>query len=169
MNHPPDHSESALRVHLQDEAATERAGRLLAPGIAPGMRVYLSGELGSGKTTLVRALLRALGVRERVKSPSYALVELYVVSSLHLYHFDFYRFRDPREWADAGFDEYFDGSGVCLVEWPERAAGRLPQPDLEILLSLADTGRDAQFTAHSEAGARCLKSVSVLNSQEGSS
>lgn len=156
-------------MHLRDEAATERAGRLLAPGIAPGMRIYLRGELGSGKTTLARALLRALGVAERVKSPSYALVELYVVSSLDLYHFDFYRFRDPLEWADAGFDEYFGGSGVCLVEWPERAASQLPQPDLEILLSFSGTGRDAQFTAHSEAGAKCLESVSVLNSQEGSS
>jgi tRNA threonylcarbamoyladenosine biosynthesis protein TsaE len=141
----------------------------LAPAIAPGMRIYLRGDLGTGKTTLVRALLRALGVTERVKSPSYTLVEVYVVSSLHLYHFDFYRFRDPLEWGEAGFDEYFDGDGVCLVEWPERAADQLPRADLEILLSLCGAGRNAQVTAYSEAGEKCLKSVSDLVPRESSS
>ncbi len=141
----------------------------MAAGLSPGLRIYLKGELGTGKTTLVRALLRFLGVRERVKSPTYTLVELYVVSSLHLYHFDFYRFRDPEEWADAGFDEYFDGDGVCLVEWPERAANRLPQADVEIRLSIAEAGRNAQLTAHTEAGARCLKSVSDSTAQKGCS
>ncbi|MBI4293114.1 MAG: tRNA (adenosine(37)-N6)-threonylcarbamoyltransferase complex ATPase subunit type 1 TsaE [Betaproteobacteria bacterium] len=156
-------------MHLPEAASTERIGRALAPAIAPGMRIYLKGDLGTGKTTLVRALLRALGVTERVKSPSYTLVELYVVSSLHLYHFDFYRFRDPVELGDAGFDEYFEGGAVCLVEWPERAADQLPQPDLEILLSLCGTGRNAEVTAHSEAGVKCLKSVSDSVDRESSS
>ena len=156
-------------MHLPDHASTERIGRGLAPVIEPGMRIYLKGELGTGKTTLVRALLRALGVTGPVKSPSYALVELYVVSSLHLYHFDFYRFRDPVEWRDTGFDEYFGGEGVCLVEWPERAANQLPQPDVEILLTHTGTGRNAQLTAHSKTGAKCLKSVSDLMARESSS
>ncbi len=155
-------------MHLAGPASTERLGAAFAPVIAPGLRIYLRGDLGSGKTTLVRALLRALGVRERVKSPSYTLVELYVISSLHLYHFDFYRFRDPEEWSEAGFDEYFGGAGVCLVEWPERAADRLPEADVEIQLSIADTGRDARLTAHTRLGARCLKSVSDWMAQEGS-
>src|SRR3990170_1571039 len=107
MNHPPDHNERPLRLHLPDEAATMRLGQTLAQSLVPGIRLYLKGELGSGKTTLVRATLRALGVTGPIKSPTYALVELYVVSRLHLYHFDFYRFRDPLEWRDAGFDEYF--------------------------------------------------------------
>ena len=155
-------------MHLGDETATQRLGAALASIVSPGLRIYLKGDLGSGKTTLVRALLRSLGVRERVKSPTYTLVEVYVVSSLHLYHFDFYRFRDPDEWTDAGFDEYFGGAGICLVEWPERAADRLPEPDIEILLSIADSGRDVRLAAHSEVGEKCLKSVTDTTAQEDS-
>lgn len=127
------------------------------------MRIYLSGELGSGKTTLARALLKALGYAGRVKSPSYTLLEPYVISSLYLYHFDFYRFRQAEEWADAGFRELFDASAVCLVEWPENAAELLPEPDIRIRLSVAGAGRDAELEACTETGARC---VSALKSQE---
>ena len=123
------------------------------------MRIYLHGELGSGKTTLVRGLLRALGVQEGIKSPSYSLVELYVVSSLDLYHFDFYRFNDPREFTDAGLAEYFQGAGVCLVEWPERAGDALPPPDLELHLSYAGPGRNLSVRAVSETGVRCLETL----------
>jgi tRNA threonylcarbamoyladenosine biosynthesis protein TsaE len=145
-----------LRAHLPDEAATTRLGERLAECLAPGMRVYLRGELGSGKTTLVRGLLRGLGHPGRVKSPTYTLVELYTVSRLNLYHFDFYRFRDPKEWRDAGLDEYFDSDGVCVVEWPEKAGDALPPPDLELVLARAATGRDVIVRAASETGERCL-------------
>ena len=141
---------------LPDEAATAGLGGQLAVCIVPGLRIYLRGELGSGKTTLIRGLLRALGVRESVKSPSYTLVELYVVSRLNLYHFDFYRFLSSNELADSGLADYFRGEGVCLAEWPERAGAALPRPDLEISLSYAGTGREISFTGHSEAGARCI-------------
>jgi tRNA threonylcarbamoyladenosine biosynthesis protein TsaE len=100
--------------------------------------------------------LRGLGVRARVKSPTYTLVELYVVSRLHLYHFDFYRFLDAREFDDAGLAEYFAGDGVCLVEWPERAGDALPHPDLEITLAYSGSGRQLHALARSEAGERCL-------------
>jgi tRNA threonylcarbamoyladenosine biosynthesis protein TsaE len=120
------------------------------------MRLYLCGELGTGKTTLVRGLLRALGFRGRVKSPTYALVELYVVSRLHLYHFDFYRFVDPKEWSDAGLSEYFASDGVCVVEWPEKAGGTLPPPDIELTLTHADKGRDVRIRSLSESGQRCV-------------
>ena len=139
----------------------------LAAALAPGLRIYLRGDLGAGKTTLVRGLLRALGYQGRVKSPSYALVELYTVSSLNLYHFDFFRFRDPKEWSDAGFREYFSRDAVCLVEWPEKAGDLLPPPAVEILLSTAGGGRDALLTAHSEAGGKCLEAASALKSQDG--
>src|SRR5438552_8631741 len=94
MSHPPDHSQPPAKAHwtatyLPDEGATAALGAKLAAGIGPAMRIYLRGDLGSGKTTLIRGLLRALGVKDTVKSPSYALVELYVVSRLNLYHFDF--------------------------------------------------------------------------------
>jgi len=141
---------------LPDEAATTRLGERLAGSLAPGMRVYLRGELGSGKTTLVRGLLRALGHPGRVKSPTYTLVELYAVSRLNLYHFDFYRFRDPKEWGHAGLDEYFDGDGICVVEWPEKAGDALPPPDLEFVFARAAIGRDVLIRAASETGERCL-------------
>ncbi len=161
------HSHRPLCLHLRDEAATAHLGRWLAPTLAPGLRIYLRGNLGAGKTTLARGLLRALGFQGRVKSPSYTLVELYTVSRLNLYHFDFFRFREPKEWSDAGFREYFSGPAVCLVEWPEKAGDVLPTPDIEILLSTAGAGRDALLTAHTEAGEKCLKAASGLKSQDG--
>ncbi len=113
------------------EAATlELGARLASVAAQPGLMIYLSGELGAGKTTLVRGCLRALGYRGRVKSPTFTLVELYRLSRLDLHHFDFYRFNDPREWMDAGFRDVFGGANVCLVEWPEKAGSQLPRPDL---------------------------------------
>jgi tRNA threonylcarbamoyladenosine biosynthesis protein TsaE len=145
---------------LDDEAATLKLGAALAAGIAPGRVLTLSGELGTGKTTLVRGLLRALGYAGRVKSPSYALVELYRVSSLNLYHFDFYRFANRSEWLDSGFREYFSPDSVCIVEWPERAEGLLGQPDLEVRLEFSGAGRSATLIAHSAAGREWLAAAS---------
>jgi tRNA threonylcarbamoyladenosine biosynthesis protein TsaE len=142
--------------HLQNEAATAELGARLASSLSRGMRVYLRGELGSGKTTLIRGLLRALGVQTGVRSPSYTLVELYVISRLNLYHFDFYRFLDPDEFEAAGFADYFDGDAVCLVEWPDKAGRALPLPDLEIALAYAGSGRDIRVHANSPAGEQCL-------------
>ena len=145
-----------MYAHLPDEAATARLGARIAGCVAAGMKIYLRGDLGTGKTTLVRGLLRALGYPARVRSPTYALVELYVVSSLHLYHFDFYRFSEEREWGDAGFREYFNDADVCIVEWPERAGDMIPRPDLECELMHAATGRDVAIRAFSAAGKKCL-------------
>src|SRR5574342_1318921 len=137
---------------LPDEAATRRLGEALAGGAAAGRVLFVSGELGSGKTTLVRGLLKALGHRGRVKSPSYTLVELYTVSSLNLYHFDFYRFKDRTEWLSSGFREYFNPQSVCIVEWPERAGDLLAPPDLEVKLEHAGEARRARLEARSGAG-----------------
>jgi tRNA threonylcarbamoyladenosine biosynthesis protein TsaE len=109
--------------------------------------ISLQGDLGAGKTTLVRHLLRALGVRGRIKSPTYAVVEPHTAAAGHalagseplaIWHFDFYRFSDPREWEDAGFRELFASPGLKLVEWPERAAGFLPPMDAQILIQTDD-------------------------------
>ncbi len=145
-----------LAGRLPDEAATLELGAALAGVLRAGLTIYLSGELGAGKTTLVRGLLRALGHRGRVKSPTFALVELYSLSRLDLYHFDFYRFEDPREWIDAGLREAFGTAAVCIVEWPEKAAGQLPPPDLRIRLEHAQTGREVRLEAHTDEGRRCL-------------
>ena len=140
------------RIELPDEAATARLGAALAPRARPGSVLFLRGDLGAGKTTLVRGLLRTLGYAGRVKSPTYGLLELYPLSRLNLYHFDFYRVKDRSEWESSEFRDYFNPESVCLVEWPERAAGALPRPDLEVGLDFAGTARCATLTAGSEAG-----------------
>jgi tRNA threonylcarbamoyladenosine biosynthesis protein TsaE len=137
---------------LPDAEATARLGEALAPGATAGRVLFLSGELGTGKTTLARGLLRALGYRGRVKSPSYSLVELYPLSRLNLYHFDFFRFKDRSEWVSSGFREYFNPESVCVVEWPERAAGLLAPPDLEVRLQYDGAARRALLRAYSAAG-----------------
>jgi tRNA threonylcarbamoyladenosine biosynthesis protein TsaE len=144
---------------LPDENATLALGAALAPLVTPGMIVTLRGELGAGKTCLVRGLLRALGYAGRVKSPTYSLVEVYKVSRLHFYHFDFYRLQDPREWIDAGFRDTFNGRNICLIEWPERARGQLPPADLDVALEMTEPGRVAQLTALSAAGERLLAAL----------
>ncbi len=125
------------------------------------MVIYLHGNLGTGKTTLVRALLHAMGYIGRVKSPTYTLLELYQAGGLHLRHFDLYRFHDASEWDAAGFRDEFDGRNVCLVEWPEKAQGLVPQADMEITLEILSTetvcnGRNIEVLAISQAGRECL-------------
>ena len=145
-----------LTRFLSDEAATLLFGAKLAKALTPGLAIYLDGDLGAGKTTLVRGVLRGLGYAGKVKSPTYTLVELYTVSSLYLYHFDFYRFADPSEWVDAGFREHFNPDTVCFVEWPEKAGEYLPLPDVRIALSVVDIGRSLHLKAETEAGKKCL-------------
>lgn len=151
-----NHPQPALVRFLADENTTIALGAELAKALAPGLVIYLNGDLGAGKTTLARALLHALGYRGKVKSPTYTLVEIYVVSSLYLYHFDFYRFNDPNEWHEAGFREYFNEAAVCLVEWPEKAGGLLPPADIEIGLFVEGEGRRAEIAAGTEKGRQCL-------------
>jgi tRNA threonylcarbamoyladenosine biosynthesis protein TsaE len=147
----------SLTRSLKDETETMALGAALAARLGPGLVIYLSGELGAGKTTFARGVLRGLGYQGRVKSPTYALVELYTISRLYLYHFDFYRLENPREWIDAGLREYFGGDAVCLVEWPEKTRGTLPPADLIVKLHVRDAiQRDVEISAFSRAGRQCL-------------
>jgi tRNA threonylcarbamoyladenosine biosynthesis protein TsaE len=157
--HPADDSGAGPKLHLPAESDTTALGAALAAALRPGLVIYLQGDLGAGKTTLVRGLLRALGHSGSVKSPTYTLIEPYVVSRLDLYHFDFYRFTSPDEFIDAGLDEYFAGQGACLVEWPDKAQPYLAPPDLEVSLTLAGSGRQAELTARTEAGRTCLNEL----------
>ena len=121
--------------------------------------VELAGPLGAGKTTFVRHLLHTLGVQGRVKSPTYALMEPYDLPGGAVYHFDFFRFDDAQEFDDAGFRDIYAGPGLKIAEWPDRAAGLLPAPDLhiDIAIDAADgRTRTATFTAHSARGRELL-------------
>ncbi|MEJ1959340.1 MAG: tRNA (adenosine(37)-N6)-threonylcarbamoyltransferase complex ATPase subunit type 1 TsaE [Nitrosomonadales bacterium] len=150
--HRLDHS----RISLPDEAATASFAGRLASVLNAGMVIYLRGDLGAGKTTLVRALLHALGYAGRVKSPTYTLLEQYEAGGLHLRHFDLYRFQDETEWEAAGFRDEFDGRNVCLVEWPEKAHGLIPQANLEIAFEILPTGRNISLRTNTETGRKCI-------------
>lgn len=142
---------------------------MFAQGLAKALRsepsladsyLTLHGDLGAGKTTLVRHLLRALGVTGRIKSPTYAVVEPYEATDLAIWHFDFYRFSDPLEWEDAGFRDIFASRGLKLAEWPDKAAGLAPQADAAILLEVIDAQQRCvtlrAFTARGQALLRAL-------------
>jgi tRNA threonylcarbamoyladenosine biosynthesis protein TsaE len=132
---------SMISLHLANEDATLNLGRVLAKYLQPGLTIFLQGDLGAGKTTLMRGVLRGLNFEGRVKSPTYTLVESYSISSLYLYHFDLYRFKHEQEWLDAGFNELFNERNICFVEWPERARTLLPEADITIELAVEGDGR----------------------------
>ena len=150
------HAVDERDTFLPDETATLALGNRMAKILEPGLFLALSGDLGSGKTTLVRGILRGLGYQGKVKSPTYTLVEPYNLSRLDLYHFDFYRLNDPQEWLDAGFRDYFEPRNICLVEWPERVRDLLPVPDLNISLGVEAEGRRIRIAAETEHGRHCL-------------
>lgn len=143
-------------LELADEAATLDFGARLATAIEPGLVIYLHGDLGAGKTTLVRGLLHAAGHVGKVKSPTYTLVEPYTLPDYTLYHFDLYRFTDEEEWEAAGFRDYFNHQSVCIIEWPEKAENILPTPDINISFTIQSAGRKVSVTAHSPQGQRYL-------------
>ncbi|CDG81494.1 tRNA (adenosine(37)-N6)-threonylcarbamoyltransferase complex ATPase subunit type 1 TsaE [Janthinobacterium agaricidamnosum] len=149
-----------FKAHLNDEAGTAALGAALARALAPGLAIYLHGDLGAGKTALTRALLHAAGHAGHVKSPTYTLSEPYTVQldgrAVNLIHFDLYRMGSPEEFLDAGFREDFDGDNICIVEWPEKADPVLPPADLNIFLEVAGHGRDVELQASSELGLSCL-------------
>ncbi len=148
-------------IHLPNEAATIAFATRFAHTLRPGLVIYLRGDLGAGKTTLVRALLQGLGYTGRVKSPTYTLVEQYAVAGLNLRHFDLYRFRDADEWESAGFRDEFDGNNVCLVEWPEQASGLLPLADISITFNILQDERELSIHAYTDAGQTCLNALSA--------
>lgn len=156
------HSTNDITLTLNDEAATLACGTHFAHIVKAGLVVYLHGDLGAGKTTFVRGVLHGLGHAGKVKSPTYTLVEPYLIepnatSSYNLYHFDLYRFTSEEEWDAAGFRDYFNLQSICMIEWPEKAVHVLPEPDIHVKLSLLDNGRKIQFSAGSQLGKQCLE------------
>ena len=142
---------------LESEAATINLGRLLAPALDAAGVIFLSGGLGAGKTTLCRGLLRGLGYDGAVKSPTFTLVEPYELERGSVYHFDLYRLAHPDELDYLGAEDYFAAEALCLIEWPERGAGFLPTPDLELTLTVtSETSRQVQLRAQTLKGERAM-------------
>ncbi len=131
-------------------------GARLSDACSGGGVITLAGELGSGKTTLVRGALERRGVRDGVRSPTYTLIELYPFTDLTLAHFDLYRLGDPEELEYLGFRDYLDADTLCLIEWPERARGLLQDVDLEIRFAYDPAGRRVGFSAASGRGREWL-------------
>ncbi|MBU2919434.1 MAG: tRNA threonylcarbamoyladenosine biosynthesis protein TsaE [Psychrosphaera sp.] len=145
-----------LSVELKDELATVQMGNHLADVIKDGAIIYLHGDLGAGKTTFTRGVVQGLGHKGNVKSPTYTLVEPYELAGINAYHFDLYRLGDPEELEFMGIRDYFELNSLCLIEWPEKGAGVLPQADLDITLEYVDTGRKITFIANNDKGASIL-------------
>jgi len=142
---------------LPDEDATRALGAQLADTLDGGLIIYLRGELGAGKTSFARALLTALGVGERIKSPTYSLVESYRTrDGRPAWHLDLYRIADPGELQWLGLDALAEPAAIVLVEWPERGQGALPEPDMEIRLGYSGAGRHARLQAKTVRGERAL-------------
>jgi len=148
-----------IDLRLADEAATLELGRQLSAVIPDGFVTYLYGNLGAGKTCLVRGYLEGLGHKGKVKSPTYTLVEPYEIGERQVFHFDLYRLADPEELEYAGGRDYFSPDTVCLVEWPEKGEGWLAGADLLIRLEYEGTGRKAILQACSAKGQRVIEAI----------
>ena len=163
-DHPPIVETQSATLTWRDETDTAAFAQALAG--APAVRdafIALHGDLGAGKTTFVRHLLQALGIRGRIKSPTYAVVEPHEApDGLPIFHFDFYRFSDPREWEDAGFRDLFAGPGLKLAEWPDNAAGHLPAADLTLRIeTMTDDIRHATLVANTAHGRLLLAAATA--------
>lgn len=148
----------SMSLFLPDQDSTENLAQALSAALLDSnngilsARIHLIGDLGAGKTCFTRAFLRSCGVKGRIKSPSYALLETYNVSSNNFYHLDFYRFSSESDWVDAGFRDILEQDSVVLIEWPDKAGDLLPKPDIDINLQYLESGRQATLTSYSNKG-----------------
>ncbi|WP_372613197.1 tRNA (adenosine(37)-N6)-threonylcarbamoyltransferase complex ATPase subunit type 1 TsaE [Halomonas sp.] len=157
-----------MQRQLDDEDRQVAFGECLGHALQGRGRVHLQGELGAGKTTLARGILRAHGYRGAVKSPTYTLVEPYELGEIRVHHFDLYRLGDPEELEFIGGRDLMAPEALCLIEWPERGKGWLPIPDLVVTLTLAGVGRRAELEAFSDQGQRVLSRLADLSLPEAS-
>ena len=152
-----------ITVELVDESQTVRMGQKLAACIKAPMTIYFKGDLGAGKTTLIRGILRGFGYQGATKSPTYTLVEPYELVGVSIYHFDLYRLADPEELEFIGIREYQQPDSIMLIEWPEKGVGMIPQADLMIELDYKDDGRAVTLSsARSEIMQKLEKSCDFM-------
>lgn len=155
--------DNKLEVDLPSLVATQLLASKIANGLLPGSIIFLHGDLGAGKTTLVRALLLALGHTGPVKSPTYTLVESYQLNALKIEHFDLYRLSDPSELEYIGIRDYITNSAVCIFEWPRKGEGHIPTADLEITLEFTKVGRKALIVANTALGKNIIENINLDN------
>jgi tRNA threonylcarbamoyladenosine biosynthesis protein TsaE len=155
-----------MELHLDSEEAQDGFGRRLATELQAPLIVLLKGELGTGKTTLVRGILRGLGHSGAVRSPTYTLLEPYQMGQKAVLHLDLYRLGDPRELEYLGLRDLLGEDSLLFVEWPERAAGNLPAPDLDVEIDYAPPGRTLRLAAHTPAGELVLRRLAAVSGTE---
>lgn len=147
---------------LENEQDTLDFGKKIALFIPKLQIIYLQGVLGAGKTTFVRGLLRGLGYNGAVKSPTYTLVETYVLGQYTIHHFDLYRLQTTEELAEMGFRDYLGNDTLCLIEWPQQAQGQLPLADLICHLEVVNEQRKIVITAQTDAGQQVIQQLKLI-------
>jgi len=147
-------------IPLKNETETTTIGAKVASCLKGGEVIYLKGELGTGKTTLVRGALNKLGHMGSVKSPTFTIVEPYSINNHVIYHFDLYRLDDPEELESLGIRDYCDGQSICFFEWPEKGGNLLPNADIKLELTYLENTREVEFTSKSDVGKSILKQLS---------
>lgn len=146
---------------LKNLSDTAKLAKLVSGSILTNFVISLNGDLGSGKTTLVRGVLKSLGIVDTIKSPTFTLVEPYKINELELYHFDLYRFNDPEEWFGCGFDEYFVDNSICFIEWAKNADKLIPKIDWEINISVDEETRLLEIKSKTNRGDACLNQLMI--------
>jgi tRNA threonylcarbamoyladenosine biosynthesis protein TsaE len=149
-------NDKIITLDLKNELASEQFANQLALCLSAPLVITLSGDIGAGKTTIIRAMLKKLGVQSAIKSPTYSLVESYWCQNMHIHHFDLYRIHHEDELEYLGFRDYFSNQSICCIEWAEHAGKALPRADIRFNLSIKGAGREMQIIASSVAGKSIL-------------
>ena len=148
-----------MQIEINSAQEMEAFGYRLGAYCPVAAKLYLQGDLGTGKTTLVRGFLRGRGYPGKVKSPSYTLIEAYQLAGVDIYHFDLYRLNDAEELESIGFRDYFDGNSITLVEWPEKAESVLIEPDLKLIIDIVSSGRRLTLQANNPLGKKIIDDI----------